>query len=186
MSGVMKPIQIKLSMALVSFMTVSSFVKGVHGHSHGEGSHDHSHNHGHSHSHDHGHSEDSHSTSYADYENLFPAHLNKDDINVKLVLYLCKLTNFHVFIELFDQFMKPLPKMVQALSSTLFISVVPIFLIFAMNKIFMRSKEQRDKMTQYLISFAIGGLLGDVFFHTLPHMNAGGHGHSHGGGNTAN
>ena len=37
-------------------------------------------------------------------------------------------------------------------------------------------------MTQYMISFAIGGLLGDVFFHTLPHMNAGGehcHSHSH-------
>jgi zinc transporter ZupT len=27
-----------------------------------------------------------------------------------------------------------------------------------------------------LISFAIGGLLGDVFFHTLPHLNSG---HSH-------
>ena len=33
-----------------------------------------------------------------------------------------------------------------------------------------------------MISFAIGGLLGDVFFHTLPHMSGGGHGHSHGGG----
>jgi len=37
-----------------------------------------------------------------------------------------------------------------------------------------------------LISFAIGGLLGDVFFHTIPHMNAGHggheeHGHDHGG-----
>jgi len=38
-----------------------------------------------------------------------------------------------------------------------------------------------------LISFAIGGLLGDVFFHTIPHMNAGhgghedhGHIHDHG------
>jgi len=33
---------------------------------------------------------------------------------------------------------------------------------------------------KYAISFAIGGLLGDVFFHTLPHMNAGGHGDAHG------
>jgi len=54
-----------------------------------------------------------------------------------------------------------------------------------MNSVFMRSKESREKMTQYLISFAIGGLLGDVFFHTLPHMNSGGHdhhghGHDHG------
>ena len=182
----MKPIRMKLPVALFSIMTLSSMMTGIHGHSHGEESHGHSHDHGHSHSHDHGHSEDSPISSYADYENLFPAHLNKEDINVKLVLYLCKLTKAHLFLEAFDQLMKPLPKMVQALSSTLFISVVPIFLIFGMNKIFMRSKEQRDKMTQYLISFAIGGLLGDVFFHTLPHMNAGGHGHSHGGGNTIN
>lgn len=30
-----------------------------------------------------------------------------------------------------------------------------------------------------MIAFAVGGLLGDVFFHTLPHMNAKGHGGSH-------
>jgi zinc transporter ZupT len=30
----------------------------------------------------------------------------------------------------------------------------------------------------YLISFAIGGLLGDVFFHTIPHMSSG-HSHDH-------
>jgi len=30
-----------------------------------------------------------------------------------------------------------------------------------------------------MISFAIGGLLGDVFFHTLPHLSSGGHGHDH-------
>lgn len=118
---------------------------------------------------------------YSDYDNLFPAHLNKDDLNVRIVLYLCKLTKAHVFMEAFDQLMKPLPKMVQALSSTVFISVVPIFLIFGLNKVFMRSQEKREKMTQYLISFAIGGLLGDVFFHTIPHLSSGGHGHSHGG-----
>jgi ABC-type nickel/cobalt efflux system permease component RcnA len=50
-------------------------------------------------------------------------------------------------------------------------------MIYLMNIVFMRSKESRDKMTQYLISFAVGGLLGDVFFHTIPHMNAG-HGHA--------
>ena len=55
---------------------------------------------------------------------------------------------------------------------------MPIFLIYGLNSMFMKTKEQREKMTQYLISFAIGGLLGDVFFHTLPHMSAG-HGHDH-------
>jgi len=35
-------------------------------------------------------------------------------------------------------------------------------------------------MTLYMISFAIGGLLGDVFFHTLPHISSSSqHGHSH-------
>jgi len=42
------------------------------------------------------------------------------------------------------------------------------------------SNSSKDIGMKYAISFAIGGLLGDVFFHTLPHMNAGeGHGHSH-------
>jgi hypothetical protein len=30
-----------------------------------------------------------------------------------------------------------------------------------------------------MLAFAIGGLLGDVFFHTLPHITGGGHNHSH-------
>ena len=30
-----------------------------------------------------------------------------------------------------------------------------------------------------MIAFAVGGLLGDVFFHTLPHMNSKSHGDSH-------
>lgn len=46
----------------------------------------------------------------------------------------------------------------------------------------MSTKERREKLTLYMIAFAVGGLLGDVFFHTLPHMSAEhghGHGHSH-------
>ena len=34
-------------------------------------------------------------------------------------------------------------------------------------------------MIFYLISFAIGGLLGDVFFHTLPHLSSSHDSHSH-------
>jgi hypothetical protein len=34
----------------------------------------------------------------------------------------------------------------------------------------------RQAVISYMISFAIGGLLGDVFFHTLPHLSSG---HSH-------
>ena len=37
-------------------------------------------------------------------------------------------------------------------------------------------------MIKYGISFAIGGLSGEVFFHTLPHLKEGGGGHGHGHG----
>lgn len=50
---------------------------------------------------------------------------------------------------------------------------------------FLRSKNIRSTLIYYLLSFAIGGLLGDVFFHTLPHLDSGHkhehpHAHSHG------
>ena len=70
--------------------------------------------------------------------------------------------------------------MAQALVSTFFISVVPIFFIYFLNVLFLSSPALKDSVICYLISFAIGGLLGDVFFHTLPHLSAGGsHDHSH-------
>eukprot|EP00352_Strombidinopsis_acuminata_P006748 CAMPEP_0176362428 /NCGR_PEP_ID=MMETSP0126-20121128/18423_1 /TAXON_ID=141414 ORGANISM="Strombidinopsis acuminatum, Strain SPMC142" /NCGR_SAMPLE_ID=MMETSP0126 /ASSEMBLY_ACC=CAM_ASM_000229 /LENGTH=154 /DNA_ID=CAMNT_0017718345 /DNA_START=218 /DNA_END=682 /DNA_ORIENTATION=- len=79
-----------------------------------------------------------------------------------------------------DDFMRPLPFLAQSLLSTAFISVVPIFFIYALNMLFMRSEETRAQFTYVLFGFATGGLLGDVFFHTLPHLSAG-HDHSHGG-----
>ena len=30
----------------------------------------------------------------------------------------------------------------------------------------------RDALTHQMLAFALGGLLGDVFFHTLPHLNS--------------
>jgi ABC-type nickel/cobalt efflux system permease component RcnA len=69
------------------------------------------------------------------------------------------------------------------LISTLFISIVPIFFIYGLNIMFLATPWIKDSLIYYLISFAIGGLLGDVFFHTLPHMNGSNshdHGHSHG------
>jgi hypothetical protein len=73
------------------------------------------------------------------------------------------------------------------LLSTLFVSVVPIFVIYLLNLLFLAKPSLRDTMIYYLISFAVGGLLGDVFFHTLPHLSSGtgggsssGHSHDHG------
>lgn len=42
----------------------------------------------------------------------------------------------------------------------------------------MQSKSGRERVTNVMLAFATGGLLGDVFFHTLPHMS-GGHSHDH-------
>jgi hypothetical protein len=69
--------------------------------------------------------------------------------------------------------------MAQAWVSTLFISLVPIFLIYLLSKIFLLNSRIKDSVSRVLIAFAIGGLLGDVFFHTFPHMNEGGHNHGH-------
>jgi zinc transporter ZupT len=49
-----------------------------------------------------------------------------------------------------------------------------------MNIIFLSSPRMREAVICYLIAFAIGGLLGDVFFHTLPHLSShSGHSHDH-------
>jgi len=82
-------------------------------------------------------------------------------------MYLIRLTNAQVLFEKVDLFMRDLPFLYQSLLSTLFISVVPIFLIYVMNKMFLGGKA----FTNVLLSFALGGLLGDVFFHTMPHLN---------------
>jgi zinc transporter ZupT len=60
---------------------------------------------------------------------------------------------------------------------------VPIFIIYAMNLMVMTSDRTREQFTYVLLSFALGGLLGDVFFHTIPHMGGSHdhHGHDHHG-----
>ena len=70
-----------------------------------------------------------------------------------------------------------MPDTAQALVSTLFVSIVPIFVIYLLNLLFLAKPSLRDTMIYYLISFAVGGLLGDVFFHTLPHLGGSGTGH---------
>ena len=64
--------------------------------------------HGHGHSHDHSH--DHQTIDYSDIDSLFPAHLDRSNINIQIVLYLCKITKAHLFIQKFDELMQPLPK----------------------------------------------------------------------------
>lgn len=107
-------------------------------------------------------------------------HIPEPNFHVRLVQSALRITKAEKGMELFNRLIQPLPDWAQALSSTLFISVVPIFVIYALNAAFLSRPAFRDKVIYYLISFAIGGLLGDVFFHTLPHLSAGsGHDHHH-------
>jgi solute carrier family 39 (zinc transporter), member 7 len=85
-------------------------------------------------------------------------------------------------MNMLNDVIKPLPDTAQALASTLFISIVPIFFIYLLNLVFLSKPSLRDTLIYYLISFAVGGLLGDVFFHTLPHLgqsNGSAHTHDH-------
>ena len=58
-----------------------------------------------------------------------------------MVENLIRMLKADLFIEFFDSLMKPLPQMAQAIVSTLFISIIPIFLIFWMNKAVMGGKD---------------------------------------------
>jgi zinc transporter ZupT len=127
----------------------------VHAHSHG--------GHGHSHEGSHSHVQKT---------------IEQESIHKRWVLYVIKLTSADVAFNFLDQYMRPLPFLAQSLLSTCFISIVPIFLIYFMNRIFMSGGASSQNVTNVLLSFAAGGLLGDVFFHTLPHLSEG-HGHDH-------
>lgn len=70
---------------------------------------------------------------------------------------------------------------VKALSSTLFISVVPFFILFFIP---IDGSIEKQPLLKILLSFASGGLLGDAFLHLIPHALApagegAGHSHSH-------
>ncbi|KAJ2840740.1 hypothetical protein FBU31_000159 [Coemansia sp. 'formosensis'] len=57
--------------------------------------------------------------------------------------------------------------------ATFYISLFPNLVLFA------TPTSIPNKALRIMVSFAVGGLLGDVFLHLLPHMFAGEHGHDH-------
>lgn len=148
--------------------------KDGHAHSDHVHSHDNSEEHHHldGHSHEHHHEDDhvhSQSFSYSDEHKEF----YEPNIHKRMVNSIIKLTHADCLLAEIDTFMRPLPFLAQSLISTSFISVVPIFFIYLMNM--SVTAQNRDSFTHVLLSFALGGLLGDVFFHTLPHMSSGSH-----------
>lgn len=70
----------------------------------------------------------------------------------------------------------------RAIGSTLFISIVPFFILFFIP---IDGTVEKQPLLKILLSFASGGLLGDAFLHLIPHAltssGGGGHSHSHGG-----
>ncbi|CAB3250104.1 unnamed protein product [Arctia plantaginis] len=70
---------------------------------------------------------------------------------------------------------------IRALSSTLFISIVPFFILFYIP---IDGTVEKQPLLKILLSFASGGLLGDAFLHLIPHAlmssgSPGAHSHSH-------
>lgn len=67
---------------------------------------------------------------------------------------------------------------VKALGSTVFISIVPFFILFYIP---IDGTVEKQPLLKVLLSFASGGLLGDAFLHLIPHalMSKQGAGHSH-------
>ncbi|KAJ8726422.1 hypothetical protein PYW07_001120 [Mythimna separata] len=68
---------------------------------------------------------------------------------------------------------------VRALTSTLFISIAPFFILFFIP---IDGTVEKQPLLKILLSFASGGLLGDAFLHLIPHAlmsSGGGEGHSH-------
>lgn len=65
----------------------------------------------------------------------------------------------------------------QAMLATLFISAAPVFILILIP---VHNAAQNKKLLNILLAFAMGGLLGDVFLHLLPHsFSSHEHGHDH-------
>jgi ZIP Zinc transporter. len=76
---------------------------------------------------------------------------------------------------------------IQAIGSTLLISVAPFFILFLVP---LDNTKEKEPLLKILLSFASGSLLGDAFLHLIPHAlivhsehsPPHTHSHSHGGG----
>ena len=101
-----------------------------------------------------------------------------DNFHKRWVQIILLKTNAYVLFDRVYFLMMNLPNTIQSLLATLFISVVPILFIYILNFFLISNKPGKNLLFFYLLAFAIGGLLGDVFFHTLPHMNSQ-HDHGH-------
>lgn len=101
------------------------------------------------HSHDHSHTNEPSSFKYSREANEKPQQKQQD------------------FVHDYDLYIK-------ALGSTVFISIVPYFLLFFIP---IDGSSEKQPLLKVLLSFASGGLLGDAFLHLIPHALVS-HGHN--------
>jgi len=138
----------------------------------------HSHEHSHSHSHSHSHDDDHSHTTTQTKQQTVPKEREQKAIPPS-----------SKFEEVFPAAFKFVLSGVwsQAIFATALIGVAPILVLFVVPLISTDEKGNRvvnHPLLKTLLGFAVGGLLGDVFLHLLPHAlvpheDEGTHGHSH-------
>ncbi|KJE93565.1 catsup protein [Capsaspora owczarzaki ATCC 30864] len=160
-----------------------------HDHDHNH-DHDHDHDHGHGHSHEHAHAGQAAAAAAVSKNAITPSaqsspvpdqahnHDHHDD---------CSHDHSHDDASATSVAFGS-PAWIHALGSTALISILPIALLFFIPLDKAASATHASPLLKVLLSFAAGGLLGDVFLHLLPHSFAphseggddnGGHSHSH-------
>ena len=136
-------------------------------HDHHDHKHDHKHDHGHKHEHHHGHK---HKHSHDDEDHHHDETPQADSPSPALT----PLENTPFNIQTALQDILPTSVWGRAFAGTAFITiagnaVILLFLYFDLS----------PESLNFLVAFAVGGMLGDVFLHLLPHAQNG-HGHEHG------
>ncbi|CAG7837201.1 unnamed protein product [Allacma fusca] len=167
---------------------VSSSASHAHAHNH-----DHGHDHGHAHGgHDHGHAHGGHDHGHAhEHEDHGHAHGHEEPPSFK---YSKQANEQFKAKEIPKATTPPPPPVVErnpnlwleAISSTLLISVAPFAILFWIP---LDNSKEKEAFLKVLLSFASGGLLGDAFLHLIPHAilavgSNDGHGHSHSHGHS--
>ena len=146
----------------------------AHSHEHNDVTHIHS-PHVQNDDHHHEHSHDDH---HHVHEHKGCSHSHEVETNVHKLFAkkIGDLIGFAHFMQFLEVGLQTCPPILQGILSTVFITIVPILFIYLINA--LMSAKSRESFVYVMMSFGLGGLLGDVFFHTLPHIMEG-HGHSH-------
>jgi len=172
-----------LALALSSILILVAAHEHSHSHDH---AHTHTHDHDHKHDHDHHHHHDLHSHDHEEHD--------QELCSAEATAGGCSSDEF----TLFTKYVGPVPECLgdrlayALLSDNALYSYTGTFLISSCSLIILgvlivfksESKESHHGLSastlNYMTLFAVGGLLGDVFLHLLPHAMGDGHGHDHG------